>query len=343
MNKISSLFAQTEHLQPALHVLEQSVGYLYQAALRAAVKLHIAEALQSGPKTAEQLAKETGATPRELTRLLRLLATKDIFKLTPDNKFDLTPAAQYLSEESAFSLRQAVLMFTDPSFWLPAGELHRSAFESHLFNRIFGMSFYEYWDERITDSDNFHEGISSVSQLENAFVVKNYSFPDNALVADIGGGCGGLLLDVMKKNLTLKGILFDKALVLEKHILEQLDNPTRWRIQAGSFLETCPEADIYLLKYITHNWSDAVAIKILNTIRKSMKSDSTLLIIENVVTNDNLPHFSKNMDLVQMALFDEGHERTASEFSLLLNQANLQLTQIISTQCHISIIEARPI
>lgn len=341
MNKMPSLPMQD--LQPALHILEQSIGYLYQAALRAVVKLRIAEALQSGSKTAEELAKETGANPRELTRLLRLLATKDIFKLTPDNKFDLTPAAQYLSEKNTFSLRQAVLMFTDPSFWLPAGELHRSAFEPHLFNSMFGMSFYEYWDERITDSDNFHEGISSVSKLENAFVVESYSFPDNALVADIGGGCGRLLLEVMKANLTLKGILFDKAQVLEKHIFNQLDDPTRWSIQAGSFLEACPEADIYLLKYITHNWSDTVAIKILKTIRKSMSPNSKLLIIENIVTNDNHPHFSKNMDLVQMVLFDEGHERTETEFNSLLNQANLQLKQIISTQCHISIIEAYPI
>lgn len=44
-----------------------------------------------------------------------------------------------------------------------------------------------------------------------------------------------------------------------------------------------------------------------------------------------------------MVLFDEGHERTETEFNSLLNQANLQLKQIISTQCHISIIEAYPI
>ncbi len=103
----------------------------------------------------------------------------------------------------------------------------------------------------------------------------------------------------MKANLTLKGILFDKAQVLEKHIFNQLDDPHVGASKLAHFLKPA-EADIYLLKYITHKWSDTVAIKILKTIRKSMSPNSKLLIIENIVTNDNHPHFSKNMDLVQM-------------------------------------------
>lgn len=330
-------------LQPAVHVLEQSLGYLYQAALRAAVKLQLAEHLQSGPKTAEQLAHETGATPRELIRIVRLLATKNIFQLSSDNQLALTPAAQFLSKEHKYSLRQAVLTFTDPTFWLPAGELHRCALEPHLFNNIFGMGFYEYWEKNIDAPDNFHKGMSSVSALENIFVVNSYPFPNDGVIADIGGGWGGLLLEILKNHSTLKGILFDRETVVENHLLYQLQDDSRWEVQTGSFLERCPESDIYLLKYIVHNWSDSVAVKILKSVRKSMKPSSKVLIIENIISNDPIPHFSKNMDLVQMALLEEGHERTEDEFIQLLTSANLKLNRVITTQCHIGIIEALPI
>lgn len=343
MNANSLSTPQIHQLQPAVHVLEQSLGYLYQAALRAAVKLQLAEHLQSGPKTAEQLAHVTGATPRELVRIVRLLATKSIFQLTSDNQFSLTPAAQFLSKEHKHSLRQAVLTFTDPTFWLPTGELHRCALEPHLFNNMFGMSFYEYWEKNIDEPDNFHKGISSVSALENVFIVDSYRFPNDKIIADIGGGWGGLLLKVLKNNSTLKGILFDREAVVKNHQLHQLGDDSRWEVQAGSFLESCPEADIYLLKYIVHNWSDPVAINILKSVRKSMKPSSKILIIENIISNDPTPHFSKNMDLVQMALFDEGHERTEDEFAQLLTSANLKLNRVITTQCHISILEASPI
>lgn len=70
-----------------------------------------------------------------------------------------------------------------------------------------------------------------------------------------------------------------------------------------------------------------------------MEKNSRLLIVDAVVPTDNAPHPGKVMDILMM-VFGEGHERTRLEFSKLLAEAQLQLTDLITTPSALSIIEA---
>ncbi|MEY1579512.1 methyltransferase [Providencia manganoxydans] len=148
---------------------------------------------------------------------------------------------------------------------------------------------------------------------------------------------------MLKREPSLKGILFDTEAVLKKHILSQLNDDTRWQLCSGSFFEQCPEADIYLLKYITHDWSDEKIQQILHTIHKAMKPSSKLLIIDNIIPEGDQPYFGKEMDLIMMTSFSGASEHTQSEFSTLLSHANFKMNNVISTGCHLYIIEAVPV
>lgn len=163
------------------------------------------------------------------------------------------------------------------------------------------------------------------------------------MVADIAGGLGNLLLEILKRNPTLKGILFDQPHVLNKNILHQLNDDSRWVTQAGSFFEKCPEADIYLLKHITHNWGNDKIVTIFNTIRRAMKPTSKLLILSYIISEDNEPYFGKLIGLACMSLLDGGGEHTESELKALIDQANLKINRIIPTKNHMYIIETAPV
>ncbi|MGP4092201.1 methyltransferase family protein, partial [Streptomyces sp. KR55] len=54
-------------------VLADSLGYLYPAALRVALRTDIADHLANGPKTADELATLTGVHAPFLHRILRFL------------------------------------------------------------------------------------------------------------------------------------------------------------------------------------------------------------------------------------------------------------------------------
>ncbi|MCA1576438.1 MAG: helix-turn-helix domain-containing protein [Acidobacteria bacterium] len=59
-------------------------------------KLGISDVLQSGPKTAEELAEATGTHAPSLFRLLRALASAGIVKNESEDRFGLTPLSETL-------------------------------------------------------------------------------------------------------------------------------------------------------------------------------------------------------------------------------------------------------
>ncbi|BET96214.1 methyltransferase [Xenorhabdus taiwanensis] len=340
MNILNNNTANSNYTSAALHLLNQTMGYSYQAALRAAAVLGVADHLSNGPKTVNELAKTVGAQEQQLHRVLRLLATRNIFHETEDKGFSLTPAAEFLRKDTHHSLRAAVLMLTDRTFWQPLGEIVESVRGNPAFKHLYGLPFFDYWAQTDTQSDDFHVGMSSMSKVENLFLVHSYDFPKNATVVDIAGGFGGLLLEVLQANTTLRGVLFDQPHVLARHELGELGDDTRWEIASGDFFESCPQGDIYLLKYIMHDWSDEQCIQILRNCRQAMSPDGRILVMDPVIPNGNVSHAGKEMDLLCMGVYEEGRERTEDELRQLLANAGLKLNRVIDTGCHISIVEA---
>lgn len=328
----------------ALYLLEQAMGFTFQASLRAAAILGIADHLTKGAKTAEELGQAVGADWRLLNRVLRMLASRHIFAESENGQFSLTPAAEFLRTDNNNSLRSAVLMLTDKTFWLPLGNLVENLRGESAFKQAFGMSFYEYWSqENIPESDSdFHTGMSSMSSVENNFLVRSYDFPEHATVVDIAGGFSGLLLKVLQHNPTLHGILFDRPAVLARNRLGELGDDSRWETQSGNFFESCPSADIYLLKYITMDWPEEQASKILRSCRNAMRPNSKVLILEPVISREDTWQGGKEIDLLLLGSFDGGQARTEEELKVLLASADLKLNRIIDTGSYVSIIEAIP-
>lgn len=326
----------------ALHLLDQAMGFTYQASLRAAAVLGVADRLAEGAKTAQELGRELEVDGRLLHRVMRMLASRNIFNATEDGRFSLNPAAEFLRSDARDSLRAAVLMLTDDTFWLPLGKLVDTLRGEPTFNNLFGMSFYEYWSQENTASSeyDFHTGMSSMSAVENNILLRSYDFPEHATVVDIAGGLGGLLLTVLRTNPTLHGILFDREQVLARNRLGELGDDSRWETRAGSFFEACPAADIYLLKYITMDWPEEQARQILRCCRKAMKPDAKILIMEPVIPKGNAWDSGREIDLLLMGSFDGGQARTEEELKALLASADLHLNRIIDTGCYVSIVEA---
>lgn len=338
----NNLVSLSEEDAAAVYLLEQTMAFTYQAALRAAAVLGIADYLKEGAKTASELAKDVNVDAKNLFRVMRMLASKKIFQEIGDGRFSLTPAAEFLLTDAPRSLRSAVLMLTDETFWSPLGNLVESLRSESPFKNLFGTSFYEYWakGKNRREGYDFHTGMSSMSAVENTFLVRSYDFPKNATIVDIAGGRGGLLLEVLRNNPSLRGILFDQPEVLATNRLGELGDDSRWTVRPGSFFESCPEADIYLLKYITMDWPLEQARSILRCCRKSMHANSKLLIMEPVIPKGNVPHGGNDIDLLLLGSFDGGETRSETELSELLASADLRLNRIIETGCYVSIVEA---
>ncbi|WP_407434727.1 hypothetical protein [Lelliottia sp.] len=76
----------------AVYLLEQSMGFVWQASLRAAAEPGVADRLLEGDKTAGQLRDELNVDGVFLQRVMRILASRKVFHESPDSLFSLTPA-----------------------------------------------------------------------------------------------------------------------------------------------------------------------------------------------------------------------------------------------------------
>lgn len=330
---------------PVAIVMNLALGYLVSRSLYVATELGIADLLKDGPRGVEELASATGAHQESLYRLLRTLAAHGVFTEDEHRRFMLTPAATLLQRGA---MRDGVLLCGevtgDGSWWQAVGALRHSVMTGEpAFNRQHGMGFFDYLGLHPQCRAWFDQGLANFATAENPAIAGAYDFSRFSHIVDIGGGRGGLLAEILKRYPNRRVTLFDQPQVVE--------NPTyltsdvfgdRWTTVSGDFFQSVPKGgDAYVLKRILHDWNDTQCVRILRCCREAMEKNSRLLIVDAVVPTDNAPHPGKVMDILMM-VFGEGHERTRPEFSKLLAEAQLQLTDIISTPSALSIIEAIP-
>jgi len=316
-------------------------GIIAAQAMHVAAKLRIPDLLASGPKNAAELASECGAHAATLERLLRALATLEMFEATSDGRFLNTPLTETLRTDDPHSQRDFVLFLPAPFLWRPLGELYESVRTGDpAFERIFGQQFFQYLAARPDDAAIFNavmtQGIASTSQA----LLAVYDFSRFEQLVDVGGGEGALLRDILQATPRLHGVLFDQPSVVAgaSNILTG-EIAKRCQIVGGDFFVSVPEgADAYLMKGVIHDWPDQDAARILGNTRRAIRPGGTLLLSESLVDSSSRP--AGLMELLMLVI--GGRERAEAEFRSLLADTGFSLTRVIPMERG-SLIECHPV
>lgn len=328
-----------------IKLTEMSYAYVLSRAIHVAATLGIADHLVEGPKSSNELAISVGVEPQPLYRLLRTLASHGIFLEEQDNSFALTPLAQLLVTSNPDSVR-LLLMKEDESRWNAYGDLLYSIKTGKpAFDHHYGIGYFDYIAKNQQLSQSFDLGMANLSAKEDAIIANSFDFSTYHSIVDLGGGSGGLLAEILKKNPSSQGVVYELAHLMDRveTFLQIQGLSSRGKFANGSFFQSVPgNSDLYILKRILHDWDDPSCIKILKNCQKAMRSKSRLLIIDAVMPEGNIPHESKDFDLFMLALFG-GQERTQNEWQRLLDASNLKLTHIWPTTSSLAIIEVQPI
>jgi hypothetical protein len=315
-------------------------GILAAQAIHVASKLRIPDLLASGPKTIAELASNCGAHPPTLERLLRALASLEMFAPTPDGRFRNTPLTEVLRTDHPQSQRDGALFLPAPFLWRPLGELYESVRTGEpTFPVIFGQRFFEYLADHPEDASLFNSAMTQGIAWTTPALLAAYDFSRFERLVDVGGGHGALLRDILTATPSLQGVLFDLPRVVAgaSEVLKG-DLGARSQIVGGSFFDSVPAgADAYLLKGVLHDWPDDDAARILCNTRAAIRPDGTLLLIENIVDSADRP--AGLMDLLMLVV--GGRERTEADFRSLLDSTRFSLTRIIPTEAS-WLIECHP-
>ncbi len=115
---------------------------------------------------------------------------------------------------------------------------------------------------------------------------------------------------------------------------------TRCRGVAGDFFREVPAGgDVYLLKFVLHDWGEEEAITILQNCRSAMAEGGRIVIIQGLLPEGAEPSPLFLWD-IHMLVMSGGGERTLEEYRKLLDRAGLRLARVESAATGISILEA---
>src|ERR671927_653559 len=95
-------------------LLQMINAFRASQAIYVAATLGIADLLEEGPKSVDELAEATGAHAPTLYRLLRALASVGVFAEKTDGRFGLTPLAERLRTDAPRSLRAWARLIGEP-------------------------------------------------------------------------------------------------------------------------------------------------------------------------------------------------------------------------------------
>src|SRR5262249_54432369 len=142
----------------------------------------------------------------------------------------------------------------------------------------------------------------------------------------------------------MTGTLYDLPEVI-KGAAERLSETVRGRMRLleGDMFDSIPSgADAYIMKRITHDWSDDRCRTILSHCRPGVREGGKLIVVDAVVPTESGFSPVKFMDLAMM-LFVGGKERTEEEFRALFESSGWRLNRVIPTSSQLAVIEGLPI
>ncbi len=335
---------------PALMLRQLAFVMRASRALYAGAQLGVADILARGPMTSGEIAAETGTDAPTLRRLLRALVAHGVFEEQAPDLFRLNPAGELLRSDAPGSQRAGVLFTAGDLRWQLWSDFLESVRSGQaVAERAFGKSIFERHADNAEESALFNQAMTSFSAAVSAPVIAAYDFSSFARIADVGGGNGRFLADILVANPKVQGILFDlpNVVVGASPLLEASGVAGRVEVVAGDFLKGVPSgAEAYLLKAVIHDWDDARAVAILGNCRNVMIPGSKLLIVERVMPEKAEKGQAVDaylLDLEMLVLTPGGRERTAAEFNSILTATGFGVARIVPTTTPLCVIEARPL
>lgn len=307
--------------------VEQAMVHLFSShLLRAAMKLGLPDVIGDEPMPVEEIARRTATRPDALRRLLRALSTVHIFRDMGGSRFAHTPVSRTLRSSDAGQLiGQAVTDEDMWAAWAGLGDAIRT--DECPFTMVHGESFYSRLGSASSaQAQAFHAAMQETTDPDNGDLLDVLDLSEAKRIVDVGGGRGGLLRDILRHNEHLHGVLFDIESVVGDPVPQLLsgDLSGRCDVVAGDARESVPaDADVYVLRYVLHNWDDEACVRILSRCVEAARPGTRVVVIERLLAEDGTMSALDAMADMGMFVTFGSRERGESDFVRLFERAGL--------------------
>ncbi len=309
--------------KPVLDLIE---AFRHSKTMFAAEALGIFDILHERSATAAGLATELNLHAGALERLLDGCAALGLLAKEDALYRNLPVADQYLYSQSPDTLSGYVRYSDEALFrmWANLSDALREG--TPRWKQTFGVEgaifggFYRTPDAM----RNFLRGMHGFGMLTSPSVISAFDLSRFRRMVDLGGGTGHLAIAACQRYPHLHAAVFDlppvAALARENIAASGLDARVT-AIDGDFFADDLPEADLYSVGRILHDWSDEKCAILLGAIVRRLPPGGGLLIAEKLLNEDGVGPLAANMQSLNMLVVAEGRERRLSQFERLLRPA----------------------
>uniref|UniRef100_A0A670IB48 Acetylserotonin O-methyltransferase n=1 Tax=Podarcis muralis TaxID=64176 RepID=A0A670IB48_PODMU len=266
------------------------------------------------PLTSVTIAERLGTSPFGMERLLEAcVGLKYLQVERKDNQtlYGNTDLANLYLAKSSLKSQYHSLKFTSEFIYMGMQYLADSVRSKSGLQKIFMGAMDEKWHL-------FGREIMTAFDLSH--------FP---LVCDVGGCTGACAKEYISLYPNSTVTILDLPEIVEQaknHYVSSQDHQITFH-KGDFFKDPIPEADLYILARVLHDWSDEKCVQLLTRLHKACKPGGGVLIVEMVLNEDRKGPVRCHLYSVIMLLLTEGQERTASEYNALLSAAGFKEIQ----------------
>ncbi|PZG19391.1 methyltransferase [Nonomuraea aridisoli] len=305
-------------------------GFWVSQVVRAAAVFDIAGHLAAGRTTAEEIAGAESADRDAVRRLLRTWASLGLLTSEDGVRFASTSLLDTLHPDAPHSLHHLALSQAAPGHWLPWGRFPDAVRSGATQGpAAYGGEVWDYLAKNPDEAHYFTRSLANITAMTNAEVARQIGVRGEALAVDVGGADGSLIRELMRDHPHLRGVVLDRPDVVPDALAAAKADGLADRFEAvgGDFFEVVPAADLYLLRYIVHDWNDEQAVRILANCRASLNDGGRVAVVELLVGPIGTPGLAPVMD-ANMLVMTGGRERDLAEYDALFARAGLRRTRV---------------
>lgn len=316
-------------------VLQFSFGYAPPLILEAAVRLKVFDALSAGPKTAEDLARELGASHRGLRILLNALVGLELLAKPQAGHYALTPEADAFLVGGRPAYLGGFFRHTSSQLiprWLGLTEIVRSGKPATPVNQEGdGATFFETFVEDIFP-------LSRPAAMGLADLLSLPAATSSVSVLDLAAGSGvwGISLAEKSPQVRVTAVDWPAVLPVTRRVAERYKVADRFTYVAGDLLEVNfgTGHKVATLGHILHSEGPARSKELLKKTFTAMAPGGTIAIAEWLVNESRtgpVPGliFAANM----LVNTDEGDTFSLTEIGNWLKGAGFADVRTVDLPC----------
>jgi acetylserotonin N-methyltransferase len=295
-----------------------------------AVSLRVFDLIEREPASAEKLAAELHVLAEPLERLLDACVGLGLARKQNGIYQNQPVASTYLCRGTPNTLAGYVL-YSDKVLFELWGHLENAIRRGEpqwtsAFHEEGGI--FDHFFRTKEDTQNFLQGMHGLGLLSSPQIVSAFDLSRHKKFVDLGGATGHLAMAACERYPGMHAILFDLPQVIDsvqQQIAASSAGP-RIECRKGDFFtgEELPEADLFGLGKILHDWPDEKASKLLRAIYAHLPSGGGILLAEKLLQEDRSGPLDAQLQSLNMLVCTEGRERTLGEFRTLLESAGFR-------------------